>query len=430
MSATVQVLDASLTLVHQEIPHIPTVTIDVWLRGGTVMETTAERGVAHFVEHMVFKGTARVKPGEFDRLVESLGSVTSAATSYDYTRYSLTTPREHFKTVLPYLGEMLLGAQIPETELEAERQVVLAELAQAWSNPDWISYQFLLATIFDNHPYGSPVIGSETEVNQLQREHLCYFHHKFYQNSPIVVVVVGSLPLDQVLEPVQSAFHRPIADTPPCPQYPVPPLPGIIREELYLPHLPQDRLLLAWLGPRATELQGTIGMELLSHILGEGRHSRLPLTLKPWGNHVSSGYIAQEWGGFFTISTYLEQEQRQAVESTILQVTRDLAAHPITAEELKRAQRALHHNFAFLMESPPELAHFLGYHALLGSYDLCHHWDTLYPELVWQTTAPDLLHLAQTYLLSHRYVSLHITTSPPQFAESGVNGLECSDVKP
>lgn len=373
------------------------------------METTENRGVAHFVEHMVFKGTERVKPGEFDRLVEALGGVTSAATSYDYTRYSLTAPQEHFPKVLPYLGEMLLGAQIPETELEAERQVVLAELAQAWSNPDWLSYQFLLATIFANHPYGSPVIGSEAEVKQLQREHLCSFHRQFYQNSPIVVVVVGSVSLAQVIEQVQSAFSRRTSSPPACSYYPVHPLPGIVREELNLPPIAQDRLLLAWLGPPATDLKGTIGMELLSTVLGEGRNSRLSAHLKPWGNHVSSGFIAQQWGGFLTISTHLEQRNRAAVELTALQAIEQLATTPLAEAELKRAQRSVNHSFAFLMESPTELAHFLGYYALLGAYDLCLHWDDAYPALVRQINAADLMALAQTYLLRDRYVSLHIS---------------------
>ncbi len=413
MSATVTVLDQGLTLIHQEIPHISTVTIDVWLRAGAGMETAAKRGVAHFVEHMVFKGTDRVKPGDFDRLVEAMGSVSSAATSYDYTRYSLTTPKDHFPKVLPYLSELILYAAIPPAEMERERQVVLAELSQAWSDPDWITYQFLMATLFDNHPYGCPVIGSAEHINSLQVEDLRAFHQAYYQNQAITIVVVGALPVAEVVDQVRSLFAHTPRPAPSCPYLPIPTLEGVRREEISLPALPHDRLLLAWLCPQAPTMAETIGMEILSLILGEGRSARLARALKPRVKEVSSGFVTQQWAGFFTISAHLEGTYLEPVEHQILDQVQLLATTPVTPTELKRAQKSLEHSFALLMESPAELAHFLGYHALLGVYDFCHHWHTAYPDLIHRTTPADLMALAQTYLKPDRYVSIHVKSSPP-----------------
>jgi predicted Zn-dependent peptidase len=409
MSASVTVLNQGLTLIHQEIPHISTVTIDVWLEAGAGMEREGNRGVAHFVEHMVFKGTDRVKPGDFDRLVESLGSVSSAATSYDYTRYSLTTPKDHFPKVLPYLSDLILYAAIPTAEMEKERQVVLAELSQAWSDPDWISYQFLLETIFRDHPYGSPVMGSADHICSLQVEDLRAFHQEYYQTKAVTIVVVGALPQNEVIDLVAGVFaHRP-RSAPACPYFPVPELEGVRREQISLPALTHDRLFLAWLFPKATTMAESIGMEILSLILAEGRSARLHSKLKDWVRQISSGFIAHQWAGFFTVTADLQGEYLEPVEYRILDEVSLLATNPPDPQELKRAQKSLSHRFAFMMESPSELAHFLGFHALLGVYDFCHHWQTAYPNLVYQITPEDLTSLAQTYLKTDRYVSINVS---------------------
>lgn len=414
MSATVTVLDQGLTLIHQELPHISTATIDVWIGGGSGMETEQNRGVAHFVEHMIFKGTDRVKPGEFDRLIESLGSVSSAATSYDYTRYSLTTPKENFAKVLTYLSDVILYALIPEGEMEPERQVVLAELSQAWSDPEWISYHILLATIFADHPYGIPVIGSADQVNGLQAQDLRAFHREHYQRGTLTVVVVGAVSLEETIDQVRSRFCPSPRVAPSCPCYPIAPLEGIRREQISLPHLSHDRLLLAWLGPQATAMTETIGMEMLSIILTEGHNSRLSQALKPWIKNIDSVFITQQWAGFFTISVTTNQEYLEIVEDGILEQVRAIVTQPIGTKELKRAQKCLSHNFAFTMESPTELAHFLGYHALLGVYDFCHHWHHAYVDLIYSLTTDDLQELAHTYLVPDRYVAINVNSSPPE----------------
>lgn len=409
MSASVTVLNQGLTLIHQEIPHISTVTIDIWLEVGAGMEREGNRGVAHFVEHMVFKGTERVKPGDFDRLVESLGGVSSAATSYDYTRYSLTTPKDHFPKVLPYLSDLILYAAIPPAEMEKERQVVLAELSQAWSDPDWISYQFLLETIFRDHPYGSPVMGSSEHVCNLRVEDLRAFHQEYYQGKAITIVVVGALPQNEVIDQVSKVFAHSPRSAPSCPYLPIPELEGVRREQISLPSLSHDRLFLAWLFPKAATMTETIGMEVLSLILAEGRSARLHSELKDWVKQISSGFIAHQWAGFFTISADLQGQYLEPVEFRILEQVNRLATTPAGLQELKRAQKSLSHSFAFMMESPSELAHFLGFHALLGVYDFCHHWQTAYPNLVEQITPEYLMELAHSYLKTDRYVSINVS---------------------
>ena len=163
--ASVFKIDNGLTLVHQEISTTPVVVADVWVRAGATLEPESWCGMAHFLEHMIFKGTEILKAGVFDKTIEFLGGVSNAATSYDYAHYSLTTASTYFEETLPLMGELLLNAAIPESELNRERNVVLEEIRQASDNPHWIAYQALYKSVYPEHPYGRSILGSHLEVS-------------------------------------------------------------------------------------------------------------------------------------------------------------------------------------------------------------------------------------------------------------------------
>ena len=112
--ASVLRLDNGLTLVHQEIATTPVVVADVWVRAGATLEPKPWFGMAHFLEHMIFKGTATLAPGMFDHNIETRGGVSNAATSYDYAHYTLTTAASYLADTLPHLGELLINAAIPD----------------------------------------------------------------------------------------------------------------------------------------------------------------------------------------------------------------------------------------------------------------------------------------------------------------------------
>ena len=122
---TVQKLPNGQTLVIQENHSNPIVTIDTWVRTGSINETDSNSGVAHFLEHLFFKGTKKYPVGEFDSILESKGAVINAATSKDFTHYYITIPAEHFDKALDLHADMLTDPQIPRKELEKERKVVL-----------------------------------------------------------------------------------------------------------------------------------------------------------------------------------------------------------------------------------------------------------------------------------------------------------------
>ena len=125
-------LDSGLTVIHQYLSTTSVVVADVWVNAGAVREPENWYGMAHFLEHMIFKGTSTIRPGEFDRVIENNGGMTNAATSHDYAHYFLTTATAYLADTLPYLADLLLNAVIPEEEFDKERDVVLEEIRSCY----------------------------------------------------------------------------------------------------------------------------------------------------------------------------------------------------------------------------------------------------------------------------------------------------------
>ncbi|HEY9744627.1 MAG TPA: pitrilysin family protein, partial [Oculatellaceae cyanobacterium] len=146
-------LPTGQTLYIKEDHSQPIVTIDTWVKTGSVNETPEINGVSHFLEHLLFKGTATYKPGELDRILESRGAKFNAATSDDYTHYYITTATPYFEEALRLHADMLLNAAIPEEELPQERKVVQEEINRANDNPDRQLYMTLAKMLYGSHGY-------------------------------------------------------------------------------------------------------------------------------------------------------------------------------------------------------------------------------------------------------------------------------------
>jgi len=131
---TIEKLPNGLTIVVEQMP-IEAVNLNVWINIGSAVESDDINGMAHFLEHMVFKGTPRLQSGEFERLIEQRGAVTNAATSHDYTHYYITTAPKDFAELAPLQLDVVLNASIPDDAFERERSVILEEIRRSEDNP-------------------------------------------------------------------------------------------------------------------------------------------------------------------------------------------------------------------------------------------------------------------------------------------------------
>ncbi|WP_460203893.1 M16 family metallopeptidase [Scytonema sp. NUACC21] len=405
-SASVFKLNNGLTLIHQEIPTTPVVVADIWVRAGAKVEPEPLFGIAHFLEHMIFKGTAKLPPGVFDQRIENRGGVTNAATSHDYAHYSLTTASSYLKDTLPYLGELLLNAAIPEDEFIRERDVVFEEIRQAYDDPDWIGFQCLVNSIYQHHPYGRSVLGGEEELMQTSPEIVRCFHRTHYQPENMTVVIVGGIDQEQSLDLVSQTFtdvaqHN--CDRLPSQKEVVEPIiAGIRRQELHLPRLEQARLLMGWTGPGVEKLRTSYGLDLLSVLLAEGRTSRLVRDLREEQQLVQgicSNFSLQRDSSLFTITAWLEPENLERVEALIRLHLNDLQTNGITNQELVRCQRLLCNDYAFSTEAPNQLAGLYGYYNTIAKAELA----VTYPHQIKSYTTQELQKLAQEFLSPNHY---------------------------
>ena len=376
------------------------------------MEPDPWSGMAHFLEHMIFKGTEQLPPGAFDWAIESCGGVTNAATSHDYAHFFITSATQHLEATLPCLSELLLNAAIPDAEFGRERDVVLEEINQSFDNPDWIAFQSLGELVYPQHPYGRPILGTADLLLQLTPSEMRDFHCTHYQPENMTVVLVGDVAQTQAVDLISQAFQS-FPNRGKCPRStpaPEPTIDGIRRQELCLPRLEQARLMMAWAGPGLDspnqtldqQLQAAYGLDVLSVVLAEGRTSRLVRELREERNlvqAVSSGFSLQKESGLFTITAWLEPEHLERVEAIICDRLSQLAATPISQAELDRCKRLLTNDYAFSTETPSQLAGLYGYYSTIAQAEVA----ATYPQRIQALQPEDLQHLAQRYLSPYHY---------------------------
>ncbi len=417
--ATFLKLGNGVTLVHQEISTAAVASVDVWVKAGSTSDPEQLLGMAHFLEHMIFKGTDLIAPGEFDLLIESEGGISNAATSNDYAHYKFTVDASRFAITMPYLGQMLLHAKIDEDELEQERLVVLEELRQAIDDPDWLAYQHLIETAYGSHPYSRPVLGTEESVSKITASQMCDYHRAHYRPENMTVAIAGAVSREEAIKVVDAAFASNTFDRnidifqKNCviSVEDILTAPTLRRHKIRLPRLHQSRLNLAWVGPSVANLEDAIQLELISAILTEGRSARLVQELLEgfgWVQDIASSFAVQQQTGLFTISAYLEEDYLEPVENKIIQQVTDLLNNPISEAELNKAKRSLCNQFIFALESPSQLASFLGYHSLLGCETLCTDWSNTYCEIIRKVQPSGLQSLVKKYLSPENYVITYV----------------------
>ena len=444
-STTFLKLGNGVTLVHQEMPTVSVASVDIWVKAGASNDPDQVLGMSHFLEHMIFKGTEAIAAGEFDLVIESEGGVSNAATSLDYAHYSFTVAASRFAITLPYLAQMLLKARIDDEDLEQERLVVLEELRQAMDDPDWFAYQHLMQTAYpSSHPYSRSVLGDEATIKQINAAQMREYHRSHYLPENMTVAIAGAVTREEAIMVVNAAFNNDtfaknnfsrdnFADDKEntnlvcksvAPKNIAPKTVEIKpdycknhRNIISLANVQHTRLNMAWFAARVADLEDAIQLELVAMLLTEGRASRLIQDLLEDSGlvqDITSSCALQQEAGLFTISAYLEAENLQLVENKIMEQVIDLIDHQVSEVELNRAKRSLCNHFTFALESPSQLANFLGYHSLLGCEDLCRDWSTAYTDIIKKVNPKDLQLLAKKYLNRERCIVTAVLSTPIQ----------------
>lgn len=410
----VQRLTNGLTIITESMP-VESVNLSLWLNVGSAVETLDINGMAHFLEHMVFKGTERIPNRVFEQQIESRGAVTNAATSQDYTHYYITTAPQDFAELAPLQVDVVLNAEVPEFAFEQERAVVLEEIRRANDNPQRRTFQQVLELVFGPSPYHRPVLGPADVVARLTANQMRNFHRMWYQPSSITAVAVGNLESETLANTVALAFDRLISTPAPLGLDPLPGLPclselgaiasfeEIQRVEYSDPLLQQARMILAWRVPGLNDLPRTLALDVLASILGHGRTSRLVQALREQQGlvtSISANNMTYQHQGMFYIAAQLPVENIPLVEIAIATEVSKLLEAGVLATELRRVQRQVANRFIFGTETPSDRAGLYGYYyALTGEIEPA----LTYPDQVCNLTAQDLNQAAQEFLQPDAY---------------------------
>ena len=401
---TVTQLSNGLTIIAEQIP-IDAVNLNVWFNVGSTVESDCINGMAHFLEHMVFKGTPRLENGEFERLIEERGAVTNAATSQEYTHFYITTSPKDFVDLAPLQLDLVLNPTIPEPAFEKERLVVLEEIRRSHDNPRRRTFYRAMETCFTNLPYRRPVLGPASVIEDLRVEQMRDFHSYWYQPQSMTIAVVGNLPVDESRAIVSQAITKDNTTTKLPREYlhPETPFQDVTRCEYEDPSLKQARLVMMWRVPGMQQLEETYPLDVLAAILGQGKMSRLFRDLREdrrLVSRISVSNMTHGIQGVFYISAQLSAENIPEVEQLVTQHIAKIQTEGITLSELSRIRTQVANHFIFGSERLSERANLYGYYySQLGDIEPALN----YPNYIKALEVRDIQEAAQKYLCAGAY---------------------------
>ncbi len=273
-------LDNGMQVVVIPDHRAPVVTHMVWYKNGSADDPEGKSGIAHFLEHLMFKGTKKHAKGKFSNLVSELGGQENAFTSYDYTAYFQKIAKEHLETMMSFEADRMTNLVLSDEDVIPERDVVLEERRMRTdSDPASQLSESLSATLYVNHPYGLPIIGWQHEIATLDRQDALNYYARFYTPENAILVVAGDITEPEVKR-LASATYGQIAargEAPKRTRKVEPPIPAARRVELADPKVEQPSFQRYWLVPSHVSAADSepYALELLAQILGGGGASRL-----------------------------------------------------------------------------------------------------------------------------------------------------------
>jgi zinc protease len=405
---TRHVLPNGIPVIIQEHRGSDVVALQLWVRAGARDETAAELGLAHYLEHMLFRGTTSRPGGIVERDVEGVGGRMNAGTTWDYTFYYVTLPARRVVPALEMLADVAVNATLDADVLEKEKDVVLEEMRLSDDNPRRRLGRQLYTQLFAGHPYGRQIIGTPQLVRALTRDTLAAFYRGHYVPEAFAVVVVGAVDPREVLATAASTFGRlprqGVARLPVAPPPPFQPQ----RHDLTHPGT-HAHLGLAWPATRLDHAD-TPALDLLASILGRSRSSRLVQSLRERDGlvvSVATSFSAMEGAGGLMVTAQLPPSNLERAEAQILAEIRRVRDEGVTDAELRRAITAAEAEHEFETETAEGRANALGRAETIWTLQ-----DELaYVNRIRSVTAAQVRAVARRYLDPERYARLALV--PP-----------------
>ena len=345
------VLPSGVTILIETLPYVRSVSLGYYLRSGSAVESQERGGASHFLEHLVFKGTATRSTSDIAQVVDILGGDVDAFTGKEYTSFYAHVLDEQVQTALDLLTEIVVAPRFSDKDLEAERSVILEEIKMVEDTPDDLVHEIFVTSFWPDHPLGRPILGTEETVNRLAREQILAHYAETFHPSNIIFAASGNVRPEQLIPYLEKAFPE---DARPAMRRDWPaPLPKqhvMLREkrELEQVHL--------CLGSRGFAQQGTerYAAALFNAILGGGMSSRLFQGIREKEGLVytvmsyHNGYLN---GGYQAVYAACAPRNLRRVLNLTLEEMRKIKQNGATADELAAAKLHLKGSILLSLES-------------------------------------------------------------------------------
>ncbi len=343
-------LPNGVRLVTESMPHVRSVSLGVWLARGSRHESASESGMAHLVEHMLFKGTARRSAVDIAQDIDSMGGHLDAFTSKEYAGYYIKVLDEHVPRAFDILSDLVLHPSFPEDELEREKKVVLEEIKMVEDTPDDLVHEMFTEHYWQGHPLGRPILGTPETVSSFDRAALLAYFRNAYVGRNFVVAAAGHLDHAALRALVEPAF----GDVPDAGADWVDAVPGgappfIEREK----DLEQSHVVIGTPGLPQTH-GDRYPSYLLNIILGGSMSSRLFQNIREkrgLAYAVFSGLSAYRDTGLLTVYAGCAADRVPEVVDLVVEEFKTLRTTPVCDEELRRAKDHLKGSLMLSLES-------------------------------------------------------------------------------
>jgi len=345
-------LDSGERVVSERLEHVRSAAVGYWIGAGSRDEQVAEAGVTHFIEHLLFKGTGRYSALEIAEIFDGLGGELNAATSREHTLVYARVPDHHLETAMDVMGDMVFAPSFDE--LDAEREVVLEEIAMYDDAPQELVHDLISEAVFGDHPLGRPVIGTADVISSIPRDSIARYHDTMYVPGNIVVAAAGNIEHERVVELVERALEQRnggreqhVNMRPPLVQAPPP------RLRFQRKETEQYHVCLGAPGISRSDRR-RFAASLLDAILGGSASSRLFQEIREKRGMAYAVYsFVSQYTDTGQIGIYLGTREDNLAEALAIAAEQiaDVAAGNLPDRELERAKENLKGRILLSMES-------------------------------------------------------------------------------
>lgn len=368
-------LDNGMQVVLVENHRAPVVTQMVWYKVGSADEPVGVSGIAHFLEHLMFKGTRDIAPGDFSKIVARNGGNDNAFTTWDYTGYFQNIARDRLDLVMKMEADRMTNLQLSDDVVLPERDVIIEERrSRIENNPGALLGEQMRESLYMAHPYGRSIIGWMHEMEQLSTEDALDFYRKWYAPNNAILVVAGDITMDELLPMAQKYYGViPRGDVLTRNRVKEPVQHAPRKVTMHDPRVGQASMSRYYLAPsyHSENAADAVPLEVLSEIIGSGTTSRFFKSLvvdQGIATSVGTFYdpVAVDLASFGVYGVPRDDVQLADLEKAIDDQIADVVANGVTEDELERAKQKLLDSAVFARDSLSAGARVLGKSLAVG----------------------------------------------------------------